>query len=190
MSGCIIGFNYVRRDKRGIPTARDIDHVGFTVPDLDEAIDFFTRVIGCDLLFRTGPSFDSTGGDWMTRHYGVHARASLRTAMIRFGQITNIELLAWTYDGSAPHSNEWSGAGAAHLAFYVHDLAAAAAYLGAERGVQVLGSPTVMTGEPNDGTEFVYVRTPWGMVLELVRWPPLMPYCAATTARLHPPAGD
>jgi hypothetical protein len=71
------------------------------------------------------------------------------------------------------------------MAIYVEDMKAAVAYLAGEHGVQILGPPTIVTGEPNEGTEFVYARLPWGMCLELVRWPPLMPYCAATGARLY-----
>lgn len=147
-------------------------------------------MLGCDLLYRTGKFFDSTGGDWMARHYDVDARASLNTAMLRCGPCTNVELLAWHLPDPAPTTNEGTGIGAGHLAIYVSDLAQAAAYLAAQRGVRVLGAPTAVTGEPNEGTEFVFVLLPWGMCLELVRWPSLMPYCAETSARLLRPASD
>jgi catechol 2,3-dioxygenase-like lactoylglutathione lyase family enzyme len=166
-----------------------VDHVGVTVPDLDQAVRFFTRVVGCELLYRTGPLFDSTAGEWMTRHFGVHARARLRTAMLRCGPCTNLELLAWD-DVESTSTGSESEVGAVHMAIYVDDLTAAAAYLAGERGVRILGTPTIVTGEPNEGTEFVYVRLPWGLCLELVRWPPLMPYCAATRARLYRPRAD
>jgi catechol 2,3-dioxygenase-like lactoylglutathione lyase family enzyme len=166
---------------RGIPTARSVDHVGLTVPDLDAAVDFFTRVIGCDLLYFTGAAFDSTGGDWMTRHYGVHESATLRTAMLRCGPVSNLELLSWTFaDGSVRPSLGDS----AHLAIYVADLDAAAGYLTSHADVRVMGSPTVQVNEPNEGTQSVRVALPWGMSLELVRWPSLMPYCLKTDARL------
>jgi catechol 2,3-dioxygenase-like lactoylglutathione lyase family enzyme len=164
-----------------------VDHVGLTVPDLDQAVAFFTRVIGCELLYRAGPFFDPDADGWMTRHYGVHPHARLRTAMLRCGPCTNIELLAWDGVGSAAPANAWAG-GAAHMAIYVDDLEAASTYLAGVSGVRVLGPPTVVTGEPNEGTEFVYARLPWGMHLGLVRWPPLMPYCAGTAARLYRPA--
>jgi catechol 2,3-dioxygenase-like lactoylglutathione lyase family enzyme len=171
---------------RGIPTARSVDHVGFTVPDLDEAVDFFTRVLGYDLVFRTGPVFDSAGGDWMERHYGLDKHAILRTAMLRCG-LMNLELIAWTIPGSGLTQAIATGIGAAHLAIYVDDLEGAAAYLASQRGVRILGPRTVHSGEPNEGTEFVYVLLPWGMCLELVRWPTLMPYCTMTTTRLIRP---
>jgi catechol 2,3-dioxygenase-like lactoylglutathione lyase family enzyme len=176
------------RTGRGVPTARSVDHVGFTVPDLDEAVRFFVHVLGCDLLYRTR-GFSDPVGDWMTRHYGAHPRARLETAMLRCGPGANLELLAWGSPGPTPSPpRQFVAIGAAHLAIYVDDLRGAVAYLGAQPGVQVLGTRTVVTGESNEGTEFVFVRLPWGMCLELVRWPPLMPYCTSTVARLHAPA--
>lgn len=55
---------------------RGVDHVGLTVPDLDVAHDFFTRVLGCEYLYRLGPFQDD--GDWMSRHLGVDDRAVMR----------------------------------------------------------------------------------------------------------------
>src|SRR5262245_33231130 len=109
-----------RSRARGIPTACSVDHVGFTVPDLDEAVEFFTRILGCDRLYRTGPLFDSAGGDWMFRHFGVHAGAKLRTAMLRCGPATNVELLAWDVRSSSKVTIDELSMGASHLAIYVN----------------------------------------------------------------------
>jgi catechol 2,3-dioxygenase-like lactoylglutathione lyase family enzyme len=158
------------------------------VPDLEQAVDFFTRVLGCDLLYRTGPAFDPTGGDWMQSHYGIDAGATLRTAMLRCGPGSNLELLAWSSTDPPSIAGAATGMGAGHLGMYVDDVSAAAAYLAAQPGVRVLGPPSILSEEPNEGTEFVYAFLPWGMSLELVKWPPLMPYCATTPARLLAPA--
>lgn len=180
----------MRGTVRGIPTAHSVDHVGLAVPDLDQAVDFFTRVLGCDFLYRTGPVFDWIGGDWMSRHYGVPARASLQTAMLRCGPGTNVELLAWDLPDASSVPGGRMAVGDSHLAIYVTDLQEAATYMASHPGVKILGPPTVITGEPNEGAEFLFVRLPWGMSLELIRWPTLMPYCAGTSARLVPPARD
>jgi catechol 2,3-dioxygenase-like lactoylglutathione lyase family enzyme len=177
-----------RAGGRGIPTARSVDHVGITVPNLDEAVEFFTSVLGCDLLYSTRRVFDSTGGDWMSRHYGVNSAAGLRTAMLRCGPFSNFELLAWDIPHSPASASEQTGVLAGHVAIYANDLREAAAYLASHPGVHILGSPTIVAGEPNEGTEFVFVRLPWGMCLELVTWPPVMPYCNMTHNRLFEPA--
>jgi catechol 2,3-dioxygenase-like lactoylglutathione lyase family enzyme len=44
----------------GIPTARNVDHFGYNVPNLDEAIDFFVEVLGAEEAFRWGPMADRT----------------------------------------------------------------------------------------------------------------------------------
>lgn len=36
---------------RGMPGLVGADHVGLTVPDLEEAVAFFVDVIGCDDIF-------------------------------------------------------------------------------------------------------------------------------------------
>ena len=39
----------------GIPGLRGTEHIGFTVPDLEQATAFFVDVIGCDRLFGFRP---------------------------------------------------------------------------------------------------------------------------------------
>jgi len=107
--------------------------------------------------------------------------------MLRCGQVTNIELFSWA--GTAAVPRDAIGIGPAHIAFFVDDLEGACSALAAHPGVRVLGPPTTMAGEPNEGTEFVFVRLPWGLCLELVRSPELMPYQATTAARMYRPGG-
>ena len=38
-----------------IPGLRALEHVGLTVPDLDDAVRFFIDVIGCEYVFGEGP---------------------------------------------------------------------------------------------------------------------------------------
>ncbi|RBL80330.1 VOC family protein, partial [Streptomyces cavourensis] len=44
-----------------IPGARAVHHIAYTVPDLDQAVDFFTEVIGAELAYRLGPVEDPEG---------------------------------------------------------------------------------------------------------------------------------
>jgi catechol 2,3-dioxygenase-like lactoylglutathione lyase family enzyme len=174
----------------GIPTARNVHHVGFTVPNLDAAIEFFTGVLGSELLFRTGP-FEDPEGDFMSRNLNVDAKASLNIAMLRCGPVTNVELLEWDVLSQCPEHPRNSDIGAGHLAFHVTDMAAAVAYLRDQPSVTVLGEPvTVEEGQPSAGSEFIYFLTPWGLQLELLAAPPDMPYTSATTGRLYGPAAS
>ena len=53
--------------KNGIPGMRGGDHIGFTVPDLDQAVAFFRDVIGCEVFYPLGP-FADPEGTWMADH--------------------------------------------------------------------------------------------------------------------------
>lgn len=39
----------------GLPGLRGADHIGFTVPDLEQAVQFFVEVIGCEAFYPLGP---------------------------------------------------------------------------------------------------------------------------------------
>lgn len=170
----------------GIPGARSVHHVAYTVPDLDEAIAFFTDVIGAELAYRIGPVEDKAG-DWMTRQLNVHADASAHIAMLRLGSTVNLELFEYTAPGQSqtlPRNSDWGGH---HLAIYVEDVDKAVQYLRAQPGVTVLGEPQTITEGPIAGDRWVYFTTPWGMQMEVLNMPPRMPYEQETEARIAPP---
>ena len=167
-----------------LPGLRGTDHIGFTVPDMDEAHDFFVRVIGCEHVY-TLPSRGSDD-DWMATHLNVHPRAvieEVRFYRCRFG--SNFELFTYsTPEGQAPQPKN-SDIGGHHLAFYVDDIDAAVAYLRSE-GIRVLGDPTE-SGAASKGQRFCYFLSPWGMQLELVSFPGGKAYEAeAETLLWHP----
>ena len=39
----------------GLPGLTGVDHIGFTVPDLDQARAFLVDVLGCELMYTLGP---------------------------------------------------------------------------------------------------------------------------------------
>jgi len=53
-----------------LPGMTGVDHIGFTVPDLDEARAFLVDVLGCEYLYSLGP-FIHEDSDWMAEH--LHA---------------------------------------------------------------------------------------------------------------------
>jgi catechol 2,3-dioxygenase-like lactoylglutathione lyase family enzyme len=171
---------------RGIPTATNVDHVAYTVPDLDEAVEFFIDVLGADLLYRLDDVKDDEG-DWMHRQLGVHPRARAQIAMLRLGPVTNVELFQYEAPDQNVQIPKNSDYGGHHLAFYVTDVDAAAEYLRAQPGVTVLGEPQTITDGPIAGDRWMYFRAPWGMQMEVLNMPPGMPYEQRTSARLFGP---
>ncbi|MBB1510946.1 VOC family protein [Tessaracoccus sp. MC1756] len=152
----------------GLPGLRGTDHIGFTVPDLDEADDFFIRVLGCRPIYDLGPMQGE--GEWMAEHLNVHPRTVVnRLRFYRCGFGTNFEVFEYAAaDGQAPQPRN-SDIGGHHLAFYVDDLDAAVEYLRGE-DIRVLGEPTV-SRNASEGQRWVYFLSPWGMQFELVSFP-------------------
>jgi catechol 2,3-dioxygenase-like lactoylglutathione lyase family enzyme len=171
---------------KGIPGARNVHHVAYTVPDLDQAVSFFVDVLGAELLYRIGPVEDREG-DWMTRQLDVHPRASTHIAMLRLGPVTNLELFEYASPDqrqALPRNSDWGGH---HLAIHVDDVDVAVAYLRSVPGVKVLGEPQTITDGPIARDRWVYFLTPWGMGMEVLNMPDGMPYEKDTNARLFGP---
>lgn len=166
-----------------IPTATNIDHVGWTVADLDASVAFVVDVLGGEEIFRAGP-FADPDGDWMATQFDVHPRASTNVAMVRLGATQVIELLAWESPDDAGEWPRTSELGATHLSVHVGDIAAALDYL-ESNGCEACGSPALLSDVPQEGMTIIYVRTPIGLYLELVSHPGHeLPYEASTEARL------
>ncbi|CDX13154.1 conserved hypothetical protein [Mesorhizobium plurifarium] len=170
----------------GLPGLRGTDHIGFTVPDLDEAVRFFVEVIGCEPFYELGPF--RSDGDWMETHLNVHPRTVMkRLKFLRCRHGSNFEIFEYSapdQNGTQPRNSDVGGH---HLAFYVDDIDDAVAYL-RSHGVRVLGEPTVRTEGPSAGQSWVYFLSPWGMQLELVSFPTGKAYERGTDRRLWHPA--
>jgi catechol 2,3-dioxygenase-like lactoylglutathione lyase family enzyme len=151
-----------------LPGLRRLDHVGFTVPDLDEATRFLVDVLGCEHLYSLGPF--AHDGDWMAEHLNVHPRATVpQNRFFRLGGRTILEVFAYTAPDQRTAMPRNSDIGGHHIALYVEDLDAAVDYLRAA-GVTVCGEPTASTSH-HEGQRWVYFLSPWGMQFELVSYP-------------------
>ena len=172
----------------GIPSLRGTEHIGFTVPDLDEAERFFVDVIGCERIYSLGPfSHPDPDDNWMLEHLGVHPRTvmrELRFFRCKFGP--NFEIFQFEpADGAAPQPRN-SDIGGHHLAFYVDDFDAALSYL-REKGVEIMSQATASSSH-STGQRWVYFRSPWGMQFELVSFPDGKAYEKDAPVKLWNPA--
>lgn len=171
----------------GLPGLCGVEHIGFTVPDIEAATRFFVDVIGCQHVYSLGP-FEDGEGDWMTRHLNVHPRARVRELrFLRCGHGPNFEIFEYEAPGQSRTPPANSDVGGHHLAFYVESFDTALAYLRA-RGLRILGEPTVREAGPSAGQTWVYFLAPWGMQLELVSFPGGKGYEANSKVRLWHPA--
>jgi catechol 2,3-dioxygenase-like lactoylglutathione lyase family enzyme len=149
-----------------IPTLRSVDHVAFTVPDLDAAVAFLVDHLGGELIFTDGP-FADPNGDLIARRLDVHPRASCVLAMVRLGRL-NIELFAYDTVDQVTRPPRNSDLGGHHLALYVDDVDAARDYLTDVAGVTLMDGPNgVAEDSPVAGQRWFYFTTPWGLHLEI-----------------------
>jgi catechol 2,3-dioxygenase-like lactoylglutathione lyase family enzyme len=173
-----------QRRGQGVPTARNVDHVAFTVPNLDEAVRFFVEALGASLLYVEGPI---SRGPWMRANLNVDPAATCLVAMLRLGPTMNLEL----FEYQAPDQNmrlpENSDAGGHHLAIYVDNIDSAFAYVSTLPGVRCQGVPKTIDDGPLTGNRWVYFTTPWGMQMELISPPPGLPYERHTPERRSGP---
>jgi catechol 2,3-dioxygenase-like lactoylglutathione lyase family enzyme len=170
---------------RGIPTARNIDHVAYTVPDLRAAVDFFVDVLGGELVYTEGPLRREDG--WMAEHVDVDPRAVAEIAMIRMGPTCNVELFEYSVAGQRTTPPRNSDVGGHHLAFAVENVDAAVEYLRRAPGVEIVADPRTIGEGPIAGNRWAYFRTPVGITMEVLAMPDgSLPYEGHTASRRYP----
>ncbi len=158
-----------------MPGVRGINHIGLTVPDLAEATGFFTDVMGCQKATSFGP-FRDDKGSFMQDLLDVDPRAVVEEiVLLRCGFGSNIELFHYTAPDQKTVSARNSDIGGHHIAFYVEDIDAVAAYL-KDKGIRSLMGPLPVTEGPAAGQSILYFFAPWGLQLEAISFPQGMAY--------------
>ncbi|MDR3373978.1 MAG: VOC family protein [Ancalomicrobiaceae bacterium] len=159
----------------GLPGMRGHDHTGVTVPNMVEAVTFFTDVLGCKKAMSFGPFADDKG-TFMKDALDVHPRAVItQITMIRCGNGSNIELFSYTSPDQQRVQPKNSDIGGYHIAFYVDDIKAADQYL-RSKGVNTLFGPIPVSEGPAAGQAIVYFKAPWGLQMEAISYPNGMAY--------------
>lgn len=143
-----------------------VQHIGLTVPNMEEAVRFFSTMFGAETVMECG-SVDVDDA-FMLRRLGVPAGRRIKDQrVIRCGNGGNIELFEYSGEPAPAPIKRNSEIGACHLAFTVDDAFSAAERL-REAGVDVLDGPTLIASGPMEGLTWVYLRSPWGQFFELV----------------------
>ncbi len=142
-----------------------MDHTGFAVSSLDEAVRFWTGALGFTLERQS-----KMEGDLLHQVTGVDD-PNVKTAIVKAPDGSVVELLQYSkgrQNGAVPHS---AGAiGAAHLALTVKDIHAAIVRVEAA-GWKAKGSPQSIPGGPRKGTLTAYVSGPDHITIEFMQPP-------------------
>lgn len=142
-----------------------VDHTGFAVSSLDEAIRFWTGALGFTLERQS-----EMGGDFLHQVTGVDD-PNVKTAIVRAPDGFVVELLQYSKgNGNGVVPNSAGAIGAAHLALTVNDIHAAIARVEAA-GWEAKGSPLPIAGGPRKGTLVAYVSGPDHITIELMQPP-------------------
>lgn len=123
-----------------LPGIKNVDHVGFTVPNMDEAVKFFTEVLGSKKIYEIGPF--EPNGDWMSTYLDVEDSTRVpRVVILENISGANFELFEYEAENQNKKRPRNSDIGGHHLAFYVEDIQKAYQYL-IDNNIEVLGEPT------------------------------------------------
>jgi len=128
-----------------------IDHVGIAVPDLDEAIAFYTTAFGMTVV-----------------HEETNEEQGVREAMVAVGDSGScLQLLApLSPDTTIGKFLERSGPGLQQLAYRVTDIEAVSSVL-RERGLRLLYDAP-RRGTSNSRVNFIHPKDAGGVLVELV----------------------
>ncbi|MEO3824732.1 VOC family protein [Actinomadura sp. B10D3] len=143
-------------------------HHGITVSDIDVAVDWYTRVLGLELVHRQRQE-----NAYTPVLVGVPT-AVLEVAQLRIpnglGRVSthDIELIQYVQAGHQAPATAVNQVGVAHLGFLVDDVEALAARAG-EAGAVLRNPPVGITEGANSGGAACYVHDPDGNTLEFLQ---------------------
>lgn len=160
---------------------RGIDHVGITVPDIDDATRYLSDAFGAELAYDL--ITEPLSGAFIEEAVGVPPGTVLeRIRMLRLGQSANIELFC--YRGTSQHASaRASDFGLQHFCVYVDDIDESARRVAAAGGVCLTPPLDLPGGDAGEGNRFAYTRAPWGTLIELVSYPSPQAYESTTSIR-------
>lgn len=174
---------------QNLPTdVRGIEHIGMTVPDVDLAEDFLAKVFGAVRLYSlVDDAGHAVEGKDVNSINGLDPKACInKLRMLRIANGANVELFEVsgnTGDGSKNIHER----GIHHFSVYCDDLLPVTRRF-ADAGGELLEGPISLFGrEEGAGNEIRFGRTPWGTLVEMIKFPsPLHYESKEPQMRWHP----
>ena len=164
---------------------RAIDHVGLTVPDIEEAARFFTEALGAEPLYEMAPSQPPTDENLRLEQAQLGTRPGTRwrrALMMRLGDGPCIELFDYEDPNRRPAVTA-TDLGVQHFAIYVDDIDAVKDRMVAAGATSMEGPSPLNGPEAGEGNRWLYVQAPWGGLIELVTYPSAQPWEQTTSLR-------
>ena len=147
---------------------RGINHIGLTVPDIEVATIFFKKALDGKIAYDSQTKADDArSGKFVEHVLDIEQGAKIiKKRMMVFHNGPNIEMFEFK-DAAQQRPASLQDMGFTHISFYVDDFEATF-----KRVIQAGGKPI---SEPHSNTKYedtannktVYIRTPWGSLIEL-----------------------
>lgn len=167
---------------------RGIEHVGMTVPNMEEAERFFERAFEAQVLYRVLPkqADDQSGEEVGTINGMPRDNAQRAISMLRMGTGANLELFEVAHPTG--ESAQICSMGLTHFSIVVDDIEAAARAVKAAGGTLFEGPNDCSDAESGPGNKLWFFHTPWQSLVEMLQLPSEMTYReGATKTRFVPP---
>ncbi|MCA0993448.1 VOC family protein [Guptibacillus hwajinpoensis] len=170
---------------------RGIDHIGITVPNIEEATAFFKEAFDAKVCYDVQrPEHEPMEGKDVEKQLGLPAGKSIiHMRLLRIGEGPTLELFQLGSPADN-HPARISDLGIQHFALYVDDLKAASNRFEAAGG-SLLSEPHPLAGVedgPHNGG--VYGLTPWGTLLEFITYPDGIDYPEGSEAERWTPSSN
>lgn len=147
---------------------RGICHIGITVPNLEQATEFFTKALGTKWCY-DGLTLDDAPREGRIVELQLNLPQGakiIRQRMLRLGNGANLEM----FQIEAPEQRDplkLSDYGINHMCVYCDDIEACLARIAAAGGQVIDQLHGNSRHEDTEGNASIYVLSPWGMLIEL-----------------------
>lgn len=149
---------------------RGIDHIGITVPDVEEATTFFKNAFDAKIAY-DGISLDGEPLKGVDVEQKLGVRPGTEVIHVRMLTFDNGAIELFNYQNTEQKEAVIaSDIGIQHFCFYVDNMQQAVQRF-IDAGGVLLTDPGSMQGDVENGSgEFVYGRLPWGTLIELTSY--------------------
>ncbi len=147
---------------------RGINHIGLTVPNIDEATEFFKEALDGKIAYDSQTEIDTPrAGEFVENVLGLEDGAKIiKKRMMVFGNGPNIEMFEFK-DAKQKEPVLLQDVGYTHLSFYVDEFDKAFERIQKAGGVALSEPHDNTRYEDTEGNKTVYVQAPWGSLIEL-----------------------
>lgn len=172
------------KDKGG---PRGIDHIGITVPDMDDAIDFLEKAFDATIIYQlVGPKDPPRKGKHVEETLALPKGAEItRQVLMRLGTGPSIELFQFSNINQQP-AHMLQDFGLQHFTIFVDDMTKSIEAVKKAGGVPYYKPHRPHGIEGAKGSSGCYVKGPWGGIIELFHYDEIL-YPDPLKTRWTPP---